>query len=493
VTQEYPHHERRWWILASLIVAQLMVVLDATVVNIALPSAQKDLGFSNDDRQWIVTAYSLAFGSLLLLGGKLSDVFGRKATLVVGLIGFALASAVGGAATSFLMLAAARAVQGAFGALLAPSVLSLLTTIFTEPSERNRAFGIFGGVLASGASVGLLLGGALTEWFNWRAVMYINVPIAVVAVIGALTLLVNQRPAARPRIDLAGAVTVTAGLFAVVFGFSHAETTSWGNPVTLGSLASGVVLLALFLGIEARVAHPLLPLRVLADRNRGASYLTIAIAGMAMFGTFLFLTFYLQGIKGYSPIRTGAAFLPLTLVLMATAITASIVLRPRFGPRPLVTIGMALGAVAMLYLSRLGVSSSYAVHILPTLLVQGVGLGLVFSTATNSATFGVRPSDAGVAAATTNASQQIGGSLGTALLSTVAATATTSYLKGLEATAANIARATVHGYTTAWEWSAVFFAIGAVVAAALYKGGKPTAESAGEKASESTAAPVLAH
>jgi EmrB/QacA subfamily drug resistance transporter len=470
------------WVLC---IAQLMVVLDATVVNIALPSAQRALGFSNDDRQWIVTAYTLAFGSLLLLGGKLSDIFGRKWTLIVGLCGFAIASAVGGAAQSFLMLAAARAVQGAFGALLAPAVLSLVSTTFTEPAERNKAFGIFGGVLASGASVGLLLGGVLTEYIDWRAVIYVNVVIAVVAVGGALALLVNQRPAEKPRIDLAGVVTVTAGLFAVVFGLSHAETTSWGNPVTIGFLAAGVVLLALFVSIEARVAQPLLPLRVLADRNRGASYLTIGIAAVALFGTFLFLTYDLQAIKGYSPVRTGAAFLPVTLVLLATSIIGSTLLRPRLGPRWLVTIGMALGAIGMLYLTRLGVDSTYAADILPTLLVEGVGLGLVFATATNNATLGVQPSDAGVASATANASQQVGGSLGTALLSTLAAGATTSYLRGLQATPAVVARADVHGYTTAFAWTAAIFAVGAVVAAVLYEGGSPATKPAAE--------PVLVH
>jgi EmrB/QacA subfamily drug resistance transporter len=478
MTQQNPRHERRWWILAALCVAQMMVVLDATIVNIALPSAQQDLGFSNDDRQWIVTAYSLTFGSLLLLGGKLGDVFGRKWTLIVGLVGFAIASGVGGASTSFLMLAVARAVQGAFGALLAPSVLALLTTTFTAPADRNRAFGLFGGVVASGASVGLLLGGALTEWIDWRAVMYVNVVIALFPLAGALAFLVNQRPAQRPRIDLAGTVAVTAGLFAVVYGFSHAETTSWSNPLTIGSLAVGVVLLALFVAIEARVAQPLLPLRVLADRDRGASYLTILAAAGALFGTFLFLTYDLQAIKGYSPIRTGLAFLPMTLVLMATSIAGSTVLRPRVGPRVLVTVGMALGAAAMLYLTRLEVTSSYAADILPPLLVLGIGLGLVFTIAINSATYGVQPSDAGVASATANASQQVGGSLGAALLSTVAASATMSYLKGVEPSAAAVARASVHGYTTAFAWSAAIFAVGAVVAAVLYKGGKPATEPA---------------
>lgn len=472
MTQQNPHHERRWWILAALCVAQMMIVLDVTIVNIALPSAQRDLGFSNDSRQWIVTAYSLAFGSLLLLGGKLGDLFGRKWALIVGLCGFAIASGVGGLSTSFLMLAVARATQGAFGALLAPSVLALLTTTFTDPADRNRAFGLVGGVVASGASVGLILGGALTEGIGWRAVMYVNVVIVLFPLVVALTFLVNQRAAEKPRIDLAGTLTVTAGLFAVIYGFSHAETTSWGNPLTLGLLAAGGVLLALFVAIEARVAQPLLPLRVLANRDRGASYLALAASGAALFGTFLFLTYYLQAIKGYSPIRTGFAFLPMTLVLMVTSIAGSTVLRPRVGPRVLVVIGMALGASAMLYLTRLGVDSSYVAGILPPLLALGIGLALVFSTAINSAILGVRPSDAGVASATANASQQVGGSLGAALLSTVAASATASYLEGVQPSPAAVARASVHGYTTAFAWSAAIFAAGAVVAALLYTGGR---------------------
>jgi EmrB/QacA subfamily drug resistance transporter len=467
-----PHHEKRWWILAAVIVSQLMIVLDGTVVNIALPSAQLDLGFSNDDRQWIVTAYSLAFGSLLLLGGKLSDMFGRKRTLLIGLIGFAVASAIGGAAQSFLMLAASRAGQGVFAALLAPAVLSLLTTTFTEPAERNKAFGIYGGILASGASVGLLLGGALTQWLDWRAVMYVNVPIAVIAVFGIYKLVVNQLPDEKPSIDVLGAITVTGGLFGVVYGLSHAETTSFSNSITIASLVFGVALLVIFVFIESRVDHPLLPMRVLADRNRGAAYLTMAIAAVAMFGTFLFLTYHLQGILGYSPIRTGAAFLPMSLVLMATSIVSATRLRPRFGARPLMVAGMALGAIGMLYLSRLHVDSSYWGHIVPTLVIEGIGLGLIFSTASNSATWGLLRSDAGVGSATTNASQQVGGSIGTALLSTVAANATTDYLVSHQPTEEVIRIATVHGFTAAFTWSAIIFAIGAVVSFVAFTGGK---------------------
>ena len=463
-----PHHERRWAILAILGIAQLMVVLDATIVNIALPSAQKALHFSNDNRQWIVTAYSLAFGSLLLLGGKISDLFGRKWTFIAGLSGFALASAVGGAAQSFVMLAAARAFQGAFGALLAPAALSLLTTTFTETSERNKAFGIFGAIAGSGASVGLLLGGLLTQYLNWRFSMYVNSLFAVVAVSGAVTLLHNQAPATKPRIDIPGVTTVSLGLFALVYGFSHAETTSWGNALTLGALAAGVVLLAVFAAIERRVHSPLLPLRVVLDRNRGAAYISMGLAAIAMFGVFLFLTYYLQVNRGYSPVTTGLAFLPMTLVVMVTAVVATTRLRSRVGPRPLVVAGMGLGAAAMLILRGIGMHSSYAADILPALVVMGAGLGLVFSTVMNNATLGVESGDAGVASATVNAAQQVGASLGTALLSTLAASAATSFAAGQRPTPALMAQAAIHGYTTAFTVSAGVFAAAAVIAGLLF-------------------------
>jgi EmrB/QacA subfamily drug resistance transporter len=480
MTDTNPHHARRWTILAVLGIAQLMVVLDATIVNIALPSAQKALHFSNDNRQWIVTAYSLAFGSLLLLGGKLSDLLGRKWTFVAGLSGFAIASAVGGAATSFAMLTAARTLQGAFGALLAPAALSLLTTTFTETSERTKAFGIYGAIAGSGASIGLLLGGILTQYLSWRFSMYVNLLFAIFAVAGALVLLRNQAPAEKARVDFPGVATVSLGLFALVYGFNHAQTTSWGDSMTVAVLAAGVVLLAAFVLIERRVKHPLLPLRVVTDRNRGASFASMGLASAAMFGVFLFLTYYLQQTRGYSPVKTGLAFLPMTAVIMVTAVTATTRLRGRFGPRPLVVTGMTLGAVAMVMLTGLGLSSSYVTAILPALLVMGAGLGLVFSTAMNNATLGVNPSDAGVASATVNASQQVGGSLGTALLSTLAASATTSFLAGSRPTPALAAQAAVHGYTTAFAVSAGIFALAAVVAGVLFRAREDVPAPAGE-------------
>jgi EmrB/QacA subfamily drug resistance transporter len=477
-----PHHERRWLILAILGIAQLMVVLDATVVNVALPSAQKALAFSDDQRQWIITAYSLAFGSMLLLGGKISDLFGRKWTFVGGLTGFALASALGGAATSFGMLAGARALQGLFGALLAPAVLSLLTTTFVDARERGRAFGIYGAIAGSGASVGMLLGGVLTEAFGWRAVMYVNLVLAVAAGAGGIALLHNQAAAHKPMIDVWGTLAVSAGLFALVFGLSRAETDGWGNPLTIGMLAAAGVLLALFVWLQARVDHPLLPLRVLADRNRGASQLSIVLASVSMFGAILFLTYYLQQNLGYSPIETGVAFLPMTVVVMLSATLASTKLAPRVGPRALVTVGMALGAGAMLYLTGLGANSSYATAILPSLVAIGVGLGLVFAPAMNAATVGVRPEDAGVASAAVNTGQQVGGAVGTALLSTLAASATSSFLAGTAATPAAQAAAAVHGYTTAFAWSAGIFAVGALVAALLFARGVPQVAPAAEPA-----------
>ena len=477
-----PHHERRWAILAMLGIAQLMVVLDATIVNIALPSAQEDLGFSNENRQWIVTAYALAFGSLLLLGGRISDLFGRKWTFVVGLLGFAIASALGGAAQSFGVLVAARALQGAFGALLAPSALSLLTTTFTDPDERGKAFGIFGAIAGGGAAIGLLLGGILTEVLSWRWCLYVNLLFAIPAAVSAVVLLVNEAHPERARIDLPGVVTVTAGLFGLVYGFSSAETRGWAEPLTIVSLGLGAGLLVLFVWLERRVAHPLLPLRVVLDRDRGGAYLAIGISGAGMFGVFLFLTYYLQQTLGFSPIQTGLAFLPMSAAIMVTATTATTVLVPRVGPRPLVTIGMALAAVAMAILAQLDVDSSYAAHVLPALLVMGVGLGLIFAPAMSTATLGVDPSDAGVASAMVNTSQQVGGSIGTAVLSTIFTSAVTSYATSHAPGPGLTEQAAMHGYTTAFWCSAAVFVVGAVACGLVFRSGVPQLALAAEPA-----------
>ncbi|HEY1916139.1 MAG TPA: MFS transporter [Streptosporangiaceae bacterium] len=461
----------RWWILGVVGLAQLMVVLDATVVNIALPSAQHALGFSNADRQWVVTAYSLAFGSLLLLGGRLSDLIGRRWMLIIGLIGFAAASALGGASTGFAMLVIARGLQGAAGAMLAPAALSTLTTTFTDPAERGKAFGVYGAIAGAGGAVGLLLGGVLTEYLSWRWCLYINVILAVVAVAGAARLLERHPRDPDVYIDWPGAALVVAGLVAVVYGLSEAETKGWGAPTTDTLLPVGVILLAIFVMVERRVAHPLLPLRIVLSRFRGGAYLAIGLSATGMFGIFLFLTYYLQEILHYSPVITGVAFLPMVAALMLSSTTSSGYLMPRFGPRPLVPVGLIVAAGGLVILAtQLGLHTSYPGQILPALIVIGLGLGTVFGCAMNTATYGADRADAGVASALVNTNQQVGGSIGTALLNTIAASALTSYLVAHatgDLTSPILllvqAQAAVHSYVVAFWVSAGIFAGAAVV------------------------------
>ncbi|MPY58011.1 MFS transporter [Streptomyces spongiae] len=467
----------RWWILAVIGIAQLMVTLDATIVNIALPSAQADLGFSDGDRTWIVTAYSLAFGSLLLLGGRIADLFGRKLAFLVGVGGFAVASAVAGAAANFEMLVAGRALQGVFGALLAPAALSLLTTTFTDAKERAKAFGIFGAIAGSGAAVGLLLGGVLTEYLDWRWTLYVNLVLAVVPLAGGWLLLKRAARERGAKLDIPGTILVTAGLFAIVYGFSMAESHDWSSPRSWAFLAAGGVLLAVFTWWQTKASHPLLPLRVLLDRNRGASFAVMLISSAGMFGVFLFLTYYLQLNLGFSAIRTGLAFLPMVGVLMVAATLSTSVLMSRIGPKVVVPLGMALGAVGMVWLTRLGQDSTYAADVLPALLVTGIGLGLVMAPAMSLATSGVAADDAGVASASVNTMQQIGGSIGTALLNTLAASAATSYLEGKDVTSKVVqAQAALESYSTAYWWSAAFFAAGALITLLLYRRGVPAVD-----------------
>ncbi|HEY0248824.1 MAG TPA: MFS transporter [Gryllotalpicola sp.] len=461
----------RWWVLATVATAQLMVVLDSSVVNIALPSAQKDLGFTDGERQWVVTAYSLAFGSLLLLGGRLSDIVGRKVTFIVGLIGFAGSSALGGAATSFGMLVAARALQGTFGAILAPTALAVLTTTFTIPKERARAFGVFGAIAGAGGAVGLLLGGFLTQDLDWRWSLYVNVVFAIVAIIGAVLFVRTPgRAEARPRLDVPGAVLISGGLFALVLGFSNAETDGWGALQTWGLLVACAILLVAFVLWQRRASHPLLPLAVVLDRNRGASYLSILIAGSGMFALFLFLTYYLQSSLGYSPIKTGVAFLPMIGMLILSAQFGTNLFNPRFGPKILVPIGMLVVAVGMVLLTRLDVHSTYAADVLPPLLIMGAGMGSIMPPSIQTATLGVDRHFAGVASALVNTSQQVGGSIGTSLLNTIAASSATAYVVAHQpATSATVGLATIHSYTTVYWVTAAIFVAGGLLAALLFR------------------------
>jgi EmrB/QacA subfamily drug resistance transporter len=465
---------RRWLILAVIAAAQLMVVLDLTVMNLALPSAQHALNFTAADRQWVVTAYALSFGSLLLFCGRLADLIGRRTTFLIGLAGFAAASAVGGASHSFSMLVTARASQGAFGALLAPSALSLLTTTFRDPKERARAFGVYGAVAAAGGGLGLLIGGALTTYLSWRWCMYINLIFAAVAIIGGVLLVGRQQRTPGGRLDVPGVLAVSGGMFCLVYGFANAASHSWRTPSTWGFLLVGVALLIVFGLLQSRTAQPLLPPRVVLDRNRAGAYLTALISGAATFGVFLFLVYYMQETLGYSAIRSGLAMLPMVLLSGTMATVGNTRLMPRIGPKPMVIAGMLLNAAGMLWLTRIGAHSGYAPALLGPLLVTGTGMGLIFGMVAATGTFGVAPRDAGVASASINTGQQLGGSIGTALLNTIAASAATGYLADHlhgRPTPQLVQLATVHSYTTVFWWCAGIFAAGALTCGALLRRG----------------------
>jgi EmrB/QacA subfamily drug resistance transporter len=467
---------RRWWALVIIALAQLMVVLDSTIVNIALPSAQRDLGMSDGDRQWVITAYTLAFGGLLLLGGRVADLVGRKRTFVTGLTGFAAASALGGAATNPGMLFGARALQGVFAAVLAPSALSLLATTFTDRKERGKAFGIYGALAASGAATGFILGGLLTEYLNWRWCLYVNVPIAIVAVFGALALLHDRPGHTAARLDVPGVLLGCGGLVALVYGLSEAQPRGWTDPLVLGLFAVGVALLATFVRWQSRTPMPLLPLHIVKDRNRAGCFLTMGLAIIGMFGMFLFMTYYLQVALGYSPLKTGLAFLPLTASTVIGSTQISARLLNRVGPRMLMVPGMILACGGMVVLTRMTVHSSYPTDILPALILMGLGMGLTFMPVFSTATAGVAPQDSGVTSATLNTAQQVGGSIGTALLNTIATTSSTAYVTAHltdPAQRALVAReGVVHGYTVA-IWCAAGIMLLAGLTAGLMVTAKP--------------------
>ncbi|MFD4511195.1 MFS transporter [Streptomyces sp. NPDC058457] len=459
----------RWTALVFISMAQLMVVLDATIVNIALPSAQQDLGISDGNRQWVVTAYALAFGGLLLFGGRIADMWGRKRSFITGLLGFGAASALGGAATNETMMFAARALQGAFGALLAPAALSLLAVMFTDARERARAFGIYGAISGAGGAVGLILGGVLTEYLNWRWTFFVNIPFAVTAAFGALFFVHEPKGEShRSTLDIPGVILSTTGLVSLVYGFTRAESNGWSDSVTVGLFVAAAVLLLAFVVVETRVKAPLLPLRVVTERNRGGVYLSLGLAIIAMFGMFLFLTYYLQVIKGYTPVKTGFAFLPLIGGMITGSAVIGARLMTRLPARFLMGAGYLVAASGMFLLTRLETGSSYTSLLLPAQLLLGLGIGTAFMPAMSLSTHGVEPRDAGVASAMVNTSQQVGGAVGTALLNTIAASATTSYIKDHIAGAATRSQqqliqmqGMVHGYA-----NAIWVAVGILVTAA---------------------------
>ncbi|MEU3271183.1 MFS transporter [Saccharomonospora sp. NPDC006951] len=452
----------RWWPLVVVGLVQLMVVLDATIVNIALPSAQADLALSEGERHWVITAYVLLFGGLLLMGGRVADRFGTRRVLLLGLTGFAAASALGGAAPGGDMLFAARGLQGVSAAFVAPAALSLLSRTYVEPGERGIAFGVYGALSSGGAAVGLLAGGVLTEALDWRWCLYVNIPIAVVAFVGALATIPRISPSAGVRLDLPGAALSCGGLTAIVFGFTQAEARGWADPLVLGLLGAGGVLMVAFGLVQSRARQPLLPLRVLTDRARGGAVLAVAFSQVALFGFFLFITFYMQAVLGYSPLLAGLAFLPLTV---ATAVGAGVLgarALPRRGPRPLIVSGLIIAAVGMACLTVLepGTELVYPAFLLPGQLAIGLGLGLVMMPAMSTATAGVPAADTGAASATVNAAQQVGGALGTALLNTIAASVTATAL----AAGGDRSTAEVSGYTAGVAAGAAILAVTALAA-----------------------------
>jgi EmrB/QacA subfamily drug resistance transporter len=482
--------------LTVIAASQLMVVLDATIVNIALPQIQQALGFSTTSLSWVLNAYTLTFGGLLLLGGRAGDILGRRRTFIAGILLFTLASFLGGLATSAGWLLAARALQGVGAAITAPTALSLITTNFAEGEERNRAFGVFGAVAVAGGAIGLIAGGMLTSWLSWRWVLFVNVPIGLLlASLAPLYITESER---RPgTFDLGGALTSTAGMTALVYGFIRAAQEGWSDPGTIGSFAAAAILLAVFLSIETRIRQPITPLHLFRDRNRAGSYVIMLALAAAMFGQFFFLTLFVQDVLGYSPLRAGIAFLPITAAIVLTSQFAARSL-PRIGPRRLMTAGALLAATGLAWLTQVSVTSGYLDGILGPMLVFGLGMGLLFVPLTIVAVSGVAPQEAGAASSLLNVSQQVGGSLGLSILVTAfgtasrheAATQVAQLLRSGPADllaqfrqtgrlpAALADQVLAHGISTAFQLAVVFAALALAVALVVIRTSAPEAAEA---------------
>jgi len=456
---------RRWFILVIVAIVSLMVILDGSIVTIALPSIQRALNISVADRQWTITAYTLAFGGLLLLGGRIADFGGRRRMLTVGLVGFAAASALGGASVDQIMLFASRALQGAFAALMAPAALSILTITFQHDArERAKAFGVYGAVSGAGAAIGTLAGGFLTAYASWRWCLLINVPIALLAAVAASRVIPDSRAEGKTRYDIPGALLSTAGLVSLVYGFTKAVTDGWSSATTLTLIGVGLILLATFVLVEARSAYPLLPLRVVLERSRGGSYLAALLSIVGLFAMFIFVSYYMQQILHYSAAQAGVAFLPFAVGVVVAA-TAGTALMPKVGPRITMSAGLLIMALGLLWLTQIGVNTSYWTHLFPQLIVMSLGLGLAFPALTSTALTKVRERDSGVASALVNTTQQVGASLGAALLNTIAATATANYIASRGPQLATYA--VVHGFSVAFAVGAIIVAAGAIASAVL--------------------------
>jgi EmrB/QacA subfamily drug resistance transporter len=482
-------YEKRWLALGVIAMTVLLVILDATIVNIALPAVSVDLEIDAASQQWIVTAYTLTFGGFLLLGGRIADFWGRKRTYLVGAGGFAVASAIGGVAQNEAMLFGARALQGAFGALLAPASLALLTVLFTDARERAKAFAVYGAIAGGGSAVGLLLGGVLTEYADWRWCFWVNLPVAVLAIVLAIPIVPESKAPGDTSYDVPGAVLATLGLASFVYGFTrvaqnaqeNAESgvtdNAWAEPWALTFIGVGALLVVAFVVLELRTRNPLLPMRIVLDRNRGGAFLTSTLVGAGLLAAFFFLSLYFQQVLGYRPVAAGFASLPTTLGVLVSAGAAS-ALAPRLGPKPLMVLGGLLAAGGLFVLSFLGVDSGFWELAFPGQLLLGLGLGFTFVPLANVALVGAGEHDAGAASAVLNATQQVGASIGTALLATLSVGAITDYFTDAVASGADPQdpgvglQAQVEGYTTAFTWAAVLLLLGALVSAVLIKATK---------------------
>ncbi|WP_233491167.1 MFS transporter [Blastococcus sp. TBT05-19] len=506
-------YERRWLALGVIAMTVLLVILDATIVNIALPAVTEDLGISSASQQWIVTAYTLTFGGFLLLGGRIADFWGRKRTYLVGAAGFAVASALGGIAQNEAMLFGARALQGVFGALLAPASLALLTVLFTDPKERAKAFGVYGAIAGGGSAIGLLLGGVLTEYADWRWCFWVNLPVALLAIVLAIPIVPESKAPGDTRYDIPGAVLITLGLASIVYGFTRVAEASQTNSIEAAEanaraaaqgatrlvspesswtdgpawlfIVAGLVLVAVFVVVEMRTRNPLLPMRIVLDRNRGGAYLTSTLVGAGLIGAFFFLSLYFQQVLGYEPVEAGLASLPVTLGVFVSAGAAS-ALVPRIGPKPLMVLGGLLAAAGLFTLSFVGLDTGFWQLPFPGQVLLGLGLGFTFVPLSNLALVGAGVHDAGAASAMLNATQQIGASIGTAVLASLSVAAISSYTADALTSGANPQdpavglAAQVEGYTTAFTWASVLLVAGAVVSAFLIKATKDDLPAEGE-------------
>jgi EmrB/QacA subfamily drug resistance transporter len=467
--------DRRAIALALVLGAQLMIILDMTVVNIALPSIARGLHFSEPSLSWVLNAYTLTFGGLLLLGGRAGDILGRRRVFIAGIALFTVASLAGGLATSAPMLLAARAIQGVGGAIASPAVLALIAASFSEGKERTRALSIYTAVAMGGGSLGLVLGGVITEWVSWRWVLFINVPIGIlVALTAPLFLPESERQPG--RFDLAGALTSTAGMASLVYGFIQAAQNGWTNHLSIAAFAAAVVLLGLFLVNESRVAQPITPLRLFADRGRSGSYATRLLLVAGMFGMFYFLTQFVQDQLGFSPLRAGISFLPMTGALFAVS-RLSPRLMGRFGAKPLMVAGLIPAVVGMAWLSRISPGSDYLSGVLGPMLLLGGGMGVAFVPLTMASLAGVRAQDSGAASSMVNVTQQVGGSLGLAILVTAYSTA----IRNSARQAVHVAGAVqqhqsiVHAMASAFTLAAIFDVIALLIVVLVIRDRAPRA------------------